>query len=264
MRYKRFAALGLALCLALLFTACNLKPAAPWPSLRPGGPVVRGSGHVADAKTPLPADERGFALRVTGFSFRGSGGAGVELVIDETLAREVVVTADDNINERISVRCDVELREIVVELARRTILAPTKLVITVGAPVRALVIDGAWRFTYNCPGVKGCEVDVNGAANGKLTFGALDSLRVDVNGASDIKLAGAAKRADLTVNGAANIKAFDLAAVIADVTINGAGGCEITAVEVLDAQINGVGKVVYGGKPVVHKRIHGLGEVRAK
>ena len=263
MKHKRFLALALALCVILPLAACNLKPAAPWPDLRPGGTLIRGSGNIVEAKTPLSGDTGGFSLRIKGISLRGSS-AEVELVIDESLPREVVITADDNIAQCISVDYDSVTDEIKVDLNRRVVFAPTKLRITVGAPVTKLDVNGAWRFTYNCPGVTDCDAVINGAANGKFAFGALNTLRMDVNGACDIKLVGTAKRADLTINGAANIKAFDLAAEAADVTINGAGSCEITANATLDAQINGVGEVVYAGNPVVNKRIAGLGQVKQK
>jgi hypothetical protein len=270
MKYRRWFALVIILCMTLPLAACGLKPAAPWPTLREnescareGRSLVRGNGNVVEKKTPLPEDERGYALRVMGISLRGSEGD-IELVIDESLPCEVVLTADENIAARISVEYNAGAGEIVIDLKQRVVFTPTKLTIVVGGPVRALDLNGAWRFTYDCPSVTACEASVNGAANGKFTFGALDALRVSVNGASDIRLAGTAKRADLTINGAANIKAFDLAAVSAGVTINGAGGCEITATGTLDAEINGVGKVVYGGEPAVSRRVHGLGEVRAR
>ena len=268
MKCKQFAGLALVLCLGLSLAACNLKPAAPWPTLREGGlreggQLVQGSGKVVEKKLPLPDIEGGYALRITGISLRGSYGGDVELVIDESLPREVVLTTDDNIAERIDISCDAGAGEIVIE-RQRMVFTPTKLTITVGAPVRALELNGAWNFTYDCPSVTACEVSINGACNGKFTFGALESLRVAVNGASNIALVGAAKRADLTINGAADIKGFDLVAETARAVINGAGDCEITATGTLDAEINGVGKVVYGGDPAVSKRVHGLGEVRAR
>jgi len=271
MKIKRWFALALVLCMVLPLAACSLKPAAPWPTLREGGlreggQLVRGNGNVVVNKTSLPEDERGYALRITGISLRGSRGneADIRLEIDEGLEREVVLTTDSNIAERIHVAYNEAAGEIVIDMTQRVVFTPTQLTIIVGGPVRKLDLNGAWNFTYNCPGVTGCEASVNGASNGKFTFGALDALRVDVNGTGDIRLAGTAKQADLIINGAANIRAFDLTAVSADVTINGTGNCEITATSALDAQINGLGKVVYGGEPAVNKRVRGLGEVKAR
>ena len=264
MKYKRLAILAIALCLALPLAACSLKPAGPWPeALKPGGRLIQGSGSVVEVKTPLSEDVHGFALRITGISLRGSK-TDVELVIDESLEREVVLTADDNIAECIKVDYSAASGEIVIDLTHRVIFTPTKLAIAVGAPVRKLDLNGAWRFTYNCPSVKECEVSIHGAANGDFTFGALDKLVLGVNGTGSIKLAGAAKQADLTVDGAANIRAFDLAAESAKVTINGTGNCDVTATETLFADINGLGKVTYDGDPEVNWDIDGLGKVEAR
>jgi len=270
MKHKRFWALALILCLALPLAACSLKPAASLESLKPSGGsgggerLVRGSGNVVEVKTPLSGDTGGFSLRIKGITLRG-GDTEVELVIDESLPREVVITADDNIAERITVDYDSVTDAITVDLNRRVALSPSRLRIAVGAPVKKLDVNGAWRFTYDCPGVTDCEVAINGAVNGAFTFGALDRLKMDLNGTGDLKLTGTARRASLTVNGAANIRAFGLTAENAEVTINGAGDCEITATATLDAVINGLGNVVYAGDPpVVNPRIFGLGKVRQK
>jgi len=265
MKYRRWLAFALALCLMLPLAACNLKPAAPWPEvLKPGARLVRGSGNVVEVKTPLSGDAGGFALRMKGISLRTSIHTEVELVIDESLPREVVVTADDNVAECVSVKYDAATGEITVDMSRSLVISPSRLRIAVGAPVKALDINGAWDFTYDCPGVRDCGITVNGACDGECAFGALDSLRVQVNGASDITLKGAAKRADFTINGAADISAFGLAAEDAFVALHGAGSCELTATGTLDVEINGVGDVTYAGHPKVSKRIHGVGEVRAK
>ena len=265
MKHKRWLALALILCLALPLAACSLKPAASLESLKPsgGGRLVRGSGNVVEVKTPLSGDTGAFTLHVKGITLRG-GGTEVELVIDESLPRKVVITADDNIAECISVAYDSVTDAITVDLNRRVALSPSKLRVAVGAPVKKLDVNGAWRFTYNCPRVTDCEIAINGAVNGAFTFGTLDALKMDLNGTGDLKLAGTAKQASLTVNGAANIRAFGLTAEAAAVTINGASDCEITATATLEAVINGLGNVVYGGDPAVDRRGFGLGNVRKK
>jgi len=268
MKHKRFWAFALVLCLALPLAACSLKPAASLESLKPssgdgGGRLVRGNGNVVEMKTPLSGDTGGFSLRIKGITLQGSN-TEVELVIDESLPREVVITADDNIAERITVDYDSVTDAITVDLNSRVAISPSKLRIAVGAPVKKLDVNGAWRFTYDCPGVKDCEIAINGAVNGAFTFGTLDTLKMDLNGTGDIRLAGTARRASLTINGAANIKAIGLTAEAATVTINGAGNCEITATATLEAVINGLGNVVYGGDPAVERRGFGLGNVRKK
>jgi len=268
MKIRRWLTLAVAALAILPLAACNLKPAASLPTLResvlqPGGQLVRGDGHVVTDRTAIPENERGYALRILGVSLRGASEGDIRLDIAESLAPEVVLTTDSNIAARAKVEIDELLGEIVIDLSR-DVFTPTRLTIAVGAPIHRLELNGAWKFTYDCPGVTACDVDVNGACNGDFAFGALVSLRVRVNGASNVAFTGTAERADMTINGAANISGFGLAAERADVTINGAGGCEITATKTLDATINGVGKIVYDGKPDVRRQIHGLGEIRAR
>jgi len=267
-RNYRIAVL-LALLLALLLSACQyVEP------LRLGLPgesrgVLRGSGAVVERRIPLESGAESYRLRLSGISLRWAGEQAQsqrdaeDLVINEAFAREIKLSTDDNIAEWIKISCDAE-GVIVITMEEKKILAPTALRITVGAPVEELILDGAWNFVYNCPGVRACSVRLGGASKGDFTFGSLDRLGCTLNGACDITLRGAAARADFTINGASHIAAFDLLAGDAGVTINGAGSCEITAAGALDAEVNGVGQVVYGGSPLVRRTIHGLGEVKAR
>lgn len=305
MKSKRLFALALALFLALSLAACNLKPAAPWPeALKPVEGLVRGSGSVVDMRTPLSADGRGFALRVGGFSFRGSGKTELSLVIDESLEREIVLTADDNVAERIRVQYDASAGKITVEPDGRVAFAPTKLAIAVGAPVRELAVEGLWKISYDCPsvtecklavdgtangdfifgeldsldmrfgglseievrcaGAKQCKLEADGTLNGKLALGEMDSLDMQLSGLSTLTVSGAAQRAVLSLGGGGVISAFGLTAQDADITMGGLGRCEITAERSLNAVIEGGGSIVYAGSPAVTKRIDGLGIVRAR
>ena len=315
MKHKRlFAlALALALCMALPLAACSLKPAATWESLRPtlenlcpgGAEPVKGSGNVVDAQTPLPTDLDCVKLRVEGFSFRGSGALETALVIDESLDRKIVLTADDNIAERISVRYDAATGEIHVGPENhRTVFSPTKICVTVGAPVREIFADGLWKISYDCPSVKDCRLTVEGSVNGdfifgdlnsldmnynglstvsmtcksvrdcrlyvdgslngKFDFGEMDSLDVNISGLSTMNLSGTVRRAALRIDGGGTISAFGLIAQDADVSIEGLGNCEITAERSLNASIDGGGRITYAGDPAVTRRIDGLGSIRAK
>ena len=263
MKNKRWLAVVLALCLVLPLAACNLKPAAPWPTLREGGRSVWGNGNVSQ-ETDINEHMRGqeWTLRVEVARFTPGI---VKLVIDESLDYAGRLETDSNMAEAgLQREYNLDKREIVLRGKPNQWYAPTVLNFTVGVPVNKIILNGALSIDYNCPSVTDCVVEINGASNGAFAFGALDTLRVDVNGTGSVALAGTAKLADLTINGAANIKGFDLIAEAAGAFINGAGSCEITATETLGAEINGLGKIVYAGEPAVSKRVHGLGEVKAR
>jgi len=263
---KRFIVPALALVLIALLTACQLKTVEPFQFGMQGGRgnLVRGGGEAAERVVPIPGGAEAYTLRVSGLSFSADQGKfAVDLVIDESLAREVRLTVDSNIAEFISVHCG-EDGVITVKTEEQRLLAPTRLRLVVGAPVGRLILNGPWNFTYDCPSVEDCTIEINGAANGSLVFGALSRLEAVLNGACSLTLRGTAKQAVFTVNGASRVEAFGLIAGTAAVTINGAGSCEVTARETLDAEINGVGSITYDGSPEVRRAVRGLGEIKAR
>lgn len=264
------ALLALALAALTLLAACELKPAAPF-QLGPyreesgdsgGRRWVRGSGDVS-AETDVNAHMRGqeWTLRVdlpritTGVA---------KIVVDESLPFAGKLETDSNIQAGLHKSYNLSKREIILRGEKDKWYAPTVLTFTVGLPVNRLIINGGWKLEYNCPGVTDCDIEINGAVDGDLKFGALDTLRLDINGASNCKLTGTAKRVEIEMDGAADISAFDLIAQEASVTLNGAGECEIMAEQTLRAEINGVGSVIYDGNPRVDKAVHGIGTVRKR
>lgn len=252
-----------AMAAAMLFlVACdiqNLKPAA-WP---PTGKVVRGSGVVATDTIPLGESPDGIALRIKGVPVERPNSA-VTLIIDESLERACVITTDDNISQNITFAPSGADGEYLLEFTGGVALAPTELVIKIGAPVEKLTISGAWDFSYDCPSVTECSVSVSGAASGDFTFGKLERLKVNLSGAGHLSLSGKAALAAISISGTASVEAFDLTAQSANVSISGAGSCNITATDTLTASISGVGSITYGGNPVVTKKISGLGSVEQK
>ncbi|MDR0531776.1 MAG: DUF2807 domain-containing protein [Oscillospiraceae bacterium] len=264
-RNRRVFALA-ALLLALLtgLSACQLKTAEPFQlGLSPNRRVIKGDGNLVTRTTQL-RDSEPYTLEVNGVSFQWSQAKhAVDIVIDETLPRGVTMTADGNIADSIAISCNAARRVIAIQPREKLILTPTRLEIRVGAPIEKLVLNGPWDFSYNCPSVARCEIALNGAADGDMTFGKLDQLRLDINGAGDLTLNGAATQATINVNGAGSVSAFGLNAEHATIAINGAGDCEITALQTLSAEINGLGDVTYHGSPRVTKTIHGLGNIHA-
>ena len=244
------------LVLLLPLGACQLKPAKQ---------LVVGSGNVVTRTTPLGDNERGFALEVRGASFQMKHkGPVVDIIVDERLGREVRLETDDNVADCFSVTFDAAQDKILVTLVRPALLSPTEFTLTVGVPVRKLTLGGVWNFSYDCPSVRDCDVNISGAADGTLAFGQLRTLNLHLSGAADLKLSGQAQAARIAMSGAANVTAYGLAVEDAVVMISGTGDCEIKAVKTLQANISGLGSVTYIGDPVVTKRISGLGEVKQK
>jgi len=297
MKYKRLFALALALCLALTLAACGLEPFRE---------EVRGSGVISSHEIALPGTEVALRLDQILFQFTSRNPKPIDLtvVIDEGLKRTAVLETDNNILTWMRLGYDSARGELTLSAPRTMAFAPTRLKLTVGAPVRALAVDGLWEISYNCPSVKACKLTVDGTADGSFTFGALDSLDMRFSGLSTVSMdckgvracklavdgtldgnfafgemdsldmilsglstitaSGTARRAAIELDGGGDISALGLAAQDASVTISGMGNCEITAEQSLNAVIDGAGSIVYGGSPAVSQRIDGFGSVRAR
>jgi len=275
MKKRLFAVLALLLASLLLFSACDLKPAKPLrlelhgdgdESMGIGRIKLHGGGETATKTLALPEKFEHFSLEVAaGISFQGPHSE-ADIVIDESLEeRAVVLEADGNIAEFINLSLDEGIGRIKISTKRQALLVgPAYIRIRIGAPVKNLAINGAWKVTYDCPSIKNCDIEINGTANSDFTFGTLKSLDLVINGAGACRLFGTAEEAEIELNGAANVEAFDLVVQEATVEINGAGSCEITAEKELEVDLNGVGRVTYAGDPELDKEIHGIGTVRKR
>lgn len=174
---------------------------------------------------------------------------GIELTIDPALEDNITLSAPENLLDTIKVKIDHENGIITVRGNDRLQLTGDDLKITLGVPVKSLTIAGGAELDANLPEVKAFSLRVDGAVDGEIAFGALDSLDVEINGAGNLEFDGSCAEADITVNGAGNLEADDLICTDAAVTINGAGSCEIYVTGTLDAEVNGIGAIRYRGTP---------------
>jgi len=255
MKVKRIS-IGIAaiLCLAIALGACG--------QFDPFREAVQGSGGVITREIALSDSLGGLTLRLGEIQFRGF--ADIRLVVDSSRSSGLTLETDGNIAHRVGIDYNPARDEITVSAPRNLVFTPTVFILTIGAPVKNLKIDGAWKISYDCPEVLDCKAEINGAANGEFAFGSLSSLDIALNGACTLTLRGAAEEAALELNGAAAISAYELLAKSAAVTINGTGNCRITASDTLKAVVNGLGSITYDGEPVVSQSINGLGAVKKK
>lgn len=174
---------------------------------------------------------------------------GIELTIDPALEDNITLTAPEKLLDSIKVKIDHEKGIITVRGNDRLQFAGDDLEITLGVPVKSLAISGGAELDAHLPDVRAFDLRVDGALDGEIAFGALDSLDITINGAGSLELDGSCAKAAITVNGAGNLEADDLICTNADVEINGAGSCEIYVTDTLDAEVNGVGSIRYLGSP---------------
>jgi hypothetical protein len=102
---------------------------------------------------------------------------------------------------------------------------------------------------------------VSGAARARLDL-SVNQLVTTTSGAASLTLGGKTESQRVTISGASNYNAEELASRDCRVDISGAGKARVRAEAELDVHISGAGTVLYAGTPVVHKRISGVGRVR--
>jgi len=108
-------------------------------------------------------------------------------------------------------------------------------------------------------------IDCSGAAELTVTGVANDALRVGLSGAGSAKLTGRTGRLELTISGAGDVQATDLAAQHVVVAGTGATDAAVHATESLEVNLVGAGTVRYRGKPkTVKQSITGAGELVAE
>jgi len=90
------------------------------------------------------------------------------------------------------------------------------------------------------------------------------SLDIQLNGAANAKLSGTATELGLTIDGGARFMGNDLVVQTANATANGAGFAELHVTEYLNAQSDGGASIEYKGNPKVDQRSNGAGRVYKK
>ncbi|MBQ3125781.1 MAG: DUF2807 domain-containing protein [Clostridia bacterium] len=173
----------------------------------------------------------------------------VEINIDPALEDNITLTGEKKLLDSIKVEIDHQAGIITVSGNDRLQFADADLEITLGVPVKTLTLSGGIELDAVLPEVKAFALRVDGALDGEIAFGDLDTLDVEINGAGSLELDGTCAKADITVNGAGSIEADDLRCTDADVTINGAGSCEIHVSGTLNAEVDGIGSIRYRGNP---------------
>ncbi|MCL2445859.1 MAG: DUF2807 domain-containing protein [Oscillospiraceae bacterium] len=187
---------------------------------------------------------------------------GPEIIINESLGNTFIVRTDENLFNEFHV----DVRENRVDITgfnRR--LRSTEFTIETGLPFTHMQFDGVWNITHNHTGVPYAQVSTRGVVNGEFNFGALqDGLNVQVEGVGTVQLRGSAPNAFISVEGVANVRAFDFIAENAEVRVDGVGSVDVYATETLTARVRGVGTVRYDGGARVNRDVEGVGRVRAR
>jgi hypothetical protein len=114
---------------------------------------------------------------------------------------------------------------------------------------------------YDIDVKKLASLSVAGAGELQASQLAGKELAVSISGAGTVTLAGKVAHLSLTLDGAGNLDAAQLNAQQVTVASNGAGNAVVNASDQLTVNISGIGNVEYIGSPQVQQNISGMGKV---
>lgn len=212
---KRLGGIALLLLGTLLLSACG----------------VRGSGNVQ-------TEER----QVRDFSAISLDGFG-KLIVEQTGAESLSITADDNILPLITS----EVRDGTLYLGFRERQLNT-------------VNELTFRVTVNDLEA----IDLSGAGSIEATNIETNQLRITSSGAGDVNVSGTADEQEVRLSGAGNYNGENLVSKDATVEVSGVGNATVQVSDSLAAEVSGVGSVTYIGDPQVKQEISGAGSVNKR
>ncbi len=206
----------IALLLLLLFAGISCSDNSNL--FEPVEPELSGSGI-------LVSEERE-AVSFTAIAASGP----ITTVISQGSTRQVLVTADDNIIQRVKTS-------------------------VYGNTLHISLMDGAYhniwiRVQVIVPSVKA----LSNTGTGTMKVSGLDmegSLKVTNTGNGAVILEGRGNELNLKNEGAGSIGAYDFAVGLCSVKNEGSGSCEIYCTELLDGSNTGSGSIRYKGSPTV-------------
>lgn len=223
-RFLSWISLSIALAATLVSVACSSDSS---PS---GSNTVIGSGVLASESRAV----QGFA----GVSVSGVGRLDAEL----TGAESLIITAEDNL-----------LQFLVSQVRGNTLHL---------GPVPSPNLQGTREILYELTAIELRELALSNATQASVS--GLDNVvfAVDASGAWNATAAGQTDRQELTLSGAGNYSAGNLASRITTVNISGSVNLVVRVSQRLEGEISGASRLDYFGDPELVLSITGTATVR--
>src|SRR5262245_21825765 len=193
---------------------------------------IRGSGNVITE-----------SREVSGFTAVSFGGSG-QLVIEQSGAESLTITADDNLLPYLT--SEVQGHTLRLETKDRTSVDPTRPIV------------------YKLSVKNLDDIQVAGEAKVEAKGIQSENLRIGVAGSGEITINGTADQQDIAIAGSAKYQAEDLKSKVAAINISGSATAIVAASDKLDVNVTGSGDIEYIGDPVVTQKIVGAGSVRKR
>lgn len=173
-----------------------------------------------------------------------------EFEISRSSSYSIIVTADDNVIEKVRVTKEGDILKIYLETTPRLGSLTLKAIVTMPY-LHGLAISGACRGTISeFSSADDIDITVSGASkiNGNITAGHTD---FKVSGASIVQLQGSATNIVADVSGSSIFNLGDFIVNNANVTLSGASLGTVNLNGRLDADLSGASKLSYIGEPIM-------------
>ncbi|HVO89520.1 MAG TPA: head GIN domain-containing protein [Casimicrobiaceae bacterium] len=128
----------------------------------------------------------------------------------------------------------------------------------------SISLSGAVRLSADRMTAGALRIAASGGTSVRIRNLRADELRFSGSGALRADLSGQVPSQRISISGAGNYRADDLASDDVHVSVSGVGSVVVRAAKTLHASISGAGSVEYYGNPVVRQDISGMGHVKRR
>jgi hypothetical protein len=178
--------------------------------------------------------------------------SGIDVLLSEGNSFEVVVEADENLQDVILTELDGNL--LVVKTERVNIRSAKSKKVHVTLPrLSELKISSAGdcvgQTTFDCDDL---EISISSAGNLTLEVDARE-IDIDISSSGDCRIAGHADVLDANLSSAGDLNAFDLVAGKVDVVASSAGDARVQATDEITMNASSAGNIYYRGDAKVIK-----------
>ena len=137
----------------------------------------------------------------------------------------------------------------------------TRITVTVRT-LEALALNGAVKLMVSRLDTPSLQLSAAGGSAVHVEGLKTNALRVSGSGALKAVIAGQATEQHVSISGAGEYQAEQLASERATINVSGVGHVVVRVERELTASISGAGNVEYVGNPVVKERVSGVGRVK--
>ncbi|MEN8155946.1 MAG: head GIN domain-containing protein [Bacteroidota bacterium] len=232
------------LLLALFTTSCVISG---------GGNYINGNGNVTEESR----DISGF----TGIHVS----SGIDVLLSEGETFEVVVEADENLQEVIETELRGEMLEVGTIDRVNIRNARSKRVHVTLPGLETLIISSAGdcegQTLFHCGDLR---LNISSAGDMLLEVEA-DRIDLDISSSGNARLSGSAGELDASLSSAGDLDAYDLVAEKVDVSVSSAGDARVHATKELSMSASSAGSIYYrGGADVIHSSESSAGNIIRK